>query len=204
MVPKNSAQLLATSDVSPEEHHQWMLRVKKGDRQAFELLFDHYQGAVVSYAYSWVKNQDHAEEIAQEAFLKVFRVRETYEPSASFVAWLWTIVRNAALDFLRKKKEFLLETHPDEDSNDAHPIDEIESPLANAETLLIEEMDRAQIERCMEKIPPIQRDALQLRLVSELSYEEIAEMLKTTASAVKSALNRAKTALIQCFQRSRR
>ncbi|MBL7715624.1 MAG: RNA polymerase sigma factor [Bdellovibrionales bacterium] len=180
--------------------------MKNGDRQAFELLFEHYQGAVVSYAYTWVKNQDHAEEIAQEAFLKIYRVRESYEPTASFVSWLWTIVRNTALDFLRKKKEFLMDplTHDEsEGSSGSSPIDEIESPLSDAEALLIEETDRLQIERCMGKITAPQKEALQLRLVSELSYEQIAAILKTTVSAVKSSLNRAKTALMECFKRSR-
>ena len=167
-----------------------------GDVKAFEKLFTKFKGPIVSYVYQMTQNRTAAEEIAQEIFLKVYRVRETYRPEAKFSTWLWTIARNTALDHLRKKSEVLIEDRAQEDEV---LIDQVEAPIPSAEARLIEAADQQRVEGCMQKLTPLQKEALTLRTVSELSYDEIALQMGTSLSSVKSLINRAKQALIECL-----
>ncbi len=190
-------QPLDTSAVSSSEGDQGlMLQVRGGDVRAFEILYGKFKGLILSYVYQMTRNRTAAEEITQEIFLKVYRVRDTYRPEAKFSTWLWTIARNTALDHLRKKTEVLLEDRAKEDEV---LIDQVEAPIPSAEARLIEAADRSRVDGCMEQLTPMQKEALTLRTVSELSYEEIADQMNTTLPSVKSLINRAKKALTDCL-----
>lgn len=183
-----------------------MLRVRDGDRKAFEELFVKYRKPILNLIYAYVGERARAEDLCQEVFMKVYRVRETYEPKAKFTTWLWTIAKNTAYDAVRKKKEWLATTTPGDSGGSSHDEttsavhDTLEDPLPTAEQMLIENVDQKRIEHCLGELTPLQREALALRTASELPYEEIAVILKTTQSSIKSLLNRAKTALVECFK----
>jgi len=175
--------------------HELMDRAAGGDAQAFRLLFERYKVPIYSYLYSIVHDRQVAEELAQETFLRVFRSRNEYSRGAKFSTWLWTIARNGAIDHLRKKKEQLsdaMEEFSGGDLQDVEPTD--------AETLLVEKANQEQLEACLKGLPESQREAMALRIFSELSYEEISESVKATVAAVKSVLHRARTALVNCLQ----
>lgn len=203
----SSPQLSEGTDVSESESRanldqELMAKVKRGDQKAFRLLYDHYKGPVMGYLNSLIGNQKAAEDLTQEAFLKVYRFKDQYEPQLKFTAWLWTIARNTALDQLRKKNEKLVSDWNNDDSESGSTEDKVgqiadESP--NTEAILIENANHAQVKQCISGLTVAQRDALMLRTLSELSYEEIAAQLKLSLSSVKSLINRAKAALIRCI-----
>ena len=174
-----------------------MSQAAAGDVNAFRALYERYKAPVMSYVCGLIAQRHIAEEITQEVFLRAYRARDTYRPEAKFSTWLWTIARNTAYDHLRKKKELYLVADP-EDGETA--LDRLESPMSDAETQLMEQVDRVRLERCMAGLSDPQRDALTLRTVSELPYEEIAETLGTSLSSVKSLIFRAKRALLECIQ----
>jgi RNA polymerase sigma-70 factor (ECF subfamily) len=180
-----------------------MLRVRKGERRAFEELFARFKGPIMSYIYRFISDRDRAEDICQEVFLRVWRARESYEPRAKVSTWLWTLAHNVAIDELRKKTEQPLQQNQDEEgSRIPDLLERIESPLASAEEQLIENARESNVQACIGKLSEQQRDALLMKIHAELSYDEIAETLKTNAGAIKALIYRAKLALIACLERS--
>src|SRR3989442_5422590 len=89
---------MARSDV------QLMLDVKAGDEQSFGLLLHRYRSPLVNFLYRMVRNREQAEDLAQEVFLRVYRAREEYVPSAKFTTWLFRIATNLALNSLRDNR----------------------------------------------------------------------------------------------------
>src|SRR5215467_11578086 len=83
---------------------QLMLDVKAGDQQSFELLLQRYRTPLVNFLYRMVRNREQAEDLAQEVFLRVYRAREDYEPSAKFTTWLFRIATNLALNSVRDNR----------------------------------------------------------------------------------------------------
>src|ERR1700731_2716635 len=86
---------MARSDV------QLMLDVKAGDEQAFALLLHRYRSPLVNFLYRMVRNREQAEDLAQEVFIRVYRARAEYVPSAKFTTWLFRIATNLGLNSLR-------------------------------------------------------------------------------------------------------
>ncbi len=184
---------------SAEQARTWMLQVKKGDVRAFQLLYERFKGPIMSYVHSMIPDRAIAEDLTQEVFLKVYRVRETYEPHAQFSTWLWTIARNACIDQHRKASNREELARPQGEDSASFDLDAFEAPLASAEAQLIEQADQARVNACIEGLSPQQREALMLRTQSELPYEEIARIMGTSLSSVKSLIFRAKEALMKCM-----
>src|SRR2546429_395316 len=84
---------MARSDV------QLMLDVKAGDEQSFALLLHRYRSPLINFLYRMVRNREQAEDLAQEVFIRVYRAREEYVPSAKFTTWLFRIATNLELDY---------------------------------------------------------------------------------------------------------
>src|SRR6266536_1213112 len=93
-----------------------MLRVKAGDEASFTLLLEKHRNSVVNFLYRMVQNQAVAEELAQEVFLRVYRSRSTYEPTAKFTTWLFRIATHLALNALRDGKYERGQERLDDDS----------------------------------------------------------------------------------------
>src|SRR6202162_2921500 len=83
---------------------QLMLDVKAGDEASFELLLQRYRTPLVNFLYRRVRNREQAEDLAQEVFLRVYRAREDYVPSAKFTTWLFRIATNLALNSVRDNR----------------------------------------------------------------------------------------------------
>src|SRR5437763_16899061 len=97
-----------------ERDAELMVRVREGDDTSFALLLERHRGPVVHFLYRMVQNQPASEELAQEVFLRVYRSRATYEPTAKFTTWLFRIATHLALNWIRdgrkeKKQESLSE-----------------------------------------------------------------------------------------------
>jgi RNA polymerase sigma-70 factor (ECF subfamily) len=171
-----------------------MQRVRDGDTVAFRELFAKHSEAVVNFAYRFVNSRPRAEELAQDAFLQIYRARGRYQAKARFTTYLYRVATNLCLNELRRfdyqGKTEPLEGRPLENGEEGTreladtSLPEVEELLAGIET-------GAKIKKVLDKLPPNQKSALLLSRVEGLSYQEVAECLETTESAVKSLIFRA-------------
>jgi RNA polymerase sigma-70 factor, ECF subfamily len=171
-----------------------MQRVRGGDTAAFRELFAKYGEAVVSFAYRFVNSRSRAEELAQDAFLQIYRARARYEARARFSTYLYRVVTNLCLNELRRF-EYQGKTEPLEGrplGDDEEGTRELaDTSLPEVEDLLAGSETGARIKKVLDKLPANQKSALLLSRVEGLSYQEVAECLETTESAVKSLIFRA-------------
>jgi RNA polymerase sigma-70 factor (ECF subfamily) len=172
-----------------------MLDVKAGDEASFELLLHRYRTPLVNFLYRMVQNREQAEDLAQEVFLRVYRAREDYVPSAKFTTWLFRIATNLALNSVRDTRYHKLEVSIDAPITDAEDGDErtldIPEKHPNIEQHLVEDARRKMIRHAIDKLPEKQRAAVLLHKYQELDYAEIAKILACSESALKSLLFRA-------------
>jgi RNA polymerase sigma-70 factor (ECF subfamily) len=166
-----------------------MLRVREGDETSFELLLERYRLPVYRYLYRMVHNQALAEELAQEVFLRVYKSRAGYEPTAKFTTWLYRIATHLAFNHLRDHRREAL-NGPLEDSP-------LPSPAPNTEARLLREAKLKEIRQAIEELPERQRSAVLLHKYEGLEYAQIASILGLTESALKSLLFRAYQTLRQ-------
>jgi RNA polymerase sigma-70 factor (ECF subfamily) len=175
---------------------QLMLDVKGGDEQSFELLLQRYRTPLVNFLCRMVKNREQAEDLAQEVFMRVYRAREEYVPTAKFTTWLFRIATNLALNSLRDHRHQKLEMSidapltADAEDDDERPFEVADKHLT-VEQELVEEERKKMIRRAIEKLPEKQRAAVLLHKYQELDYAEIAKILSCSESALKSLLFRA-------------
>ena len=175
---------------------QLMLDVKAGDEQSFALLLHRYRSPLVNFLYRMVRNREQAEDLAQEVFLRVYRAREEYVPSAKFTTWLFRIATNLALNSVRDHRHERMEISIDAPiTTDAEDGDErtldIPEKHPNIEQHLVDEARRKMILHSINKLPEKQRAAVLLHKYQELDYGEIAKILECSESALKSLLFRA-------------
>jgi len=172
-----------------------MLDVKAGDEQSFGLLLQRYRTPLVNFLYRMVRSREQAEDLAQEVFIRVYRAREEYVPSAKFTTWLFRIATNLALNSLRDHRHEKLEISMDAPVTAAEDGDEKPFEVADKhptiEQELVEEDRKKMIRRAIEKLPEKQRAAVLLHKYQELDYAEIAKILSCSESALKSLLFRA-------------
>jgi len=175
---------------------QLMLDVKAGDEQSFGLLLQRYRTPLVNFLYRMVRSREQAEDLAQEVFIRVYRAREEYVPSAKFTTWLFRIATNLALNSLRDHRHEKLEISmdapviADAEDGDEKPF-EVADKHPTIEQKLVEEDRKKMIRRAIEKLPEKQRAAVLLHKYQELDYSEIAKILSVSESALKSLLFRA-------------
>ncbi len=173
-----------------EHDAQLMLRVKDGDACSFELLLGKYRRPVVNYLYRMVQNQGIAEELAQEVFLRVYRARTSYEPTAKFTTWLFRITTHLALNSLRDRKGEKRQQSLDATTEDQAPM-EVADVRRNREQQLVEDARLESIRDAIAGLPEKQRAAVLMHKYQELDYAQIAGVLGCSVSAVKSLLFRA-------------
>jgi len=178
---------MARSDV------QLMLDVKAGDDASFDFLLVKYRSPLVNFLYRMVRDTATAEDLAQEVFLRVYRARKQYTPSAKFTTWLFRIATNVALNSVRdnryQKMQVSLDA-PVSGEEESAPRELPAREMRIDEHLL--ERDRvAFIQRAIASLPEKQRAAVLLHKYEEMDYAEIAKILDCTEAALKSLLFRA-------------
>ena len=175
---------------------QLMLDVKAGDEQSFDLLLHRYRTPLVNFLYRMVRSREQAEDLAQEVFIRVYRAREEYVPSAKFTTWLFRIATNLALNSIRDHRHQKLEISmdapviADAEDGDEKPF-EVADKHPTIEQEMVEEDRKNMIRHAIEKLPEKQRAAVLLHKYQELDYAEIAKILSVSESALKSLLFRA-------------
>jgi len=167
-----------------------MLRVKEGDGASFGLLLDKHRSPVVHFLYRMVQNHAVAEELAQEVFLRVYRSRSTYEPTAKFTTWLFRIATHLALNALRDGKNERSQERLDDDSSDM-PVRQVSDQRPSVEQSMVHQARLDEIRRAIKTLPEKQRAAVLMHKYEEMEYSQIAKVLSCSESAVKSLLFRA-------------
>lgn len=186
-----ASQLPAMADANDDA--QVMLRVKAGDDSAFDYLVQKYRRAMISFMYRMTHNAAVAEDLAQEVFLRVYRSRGGYEPSAKFTTWLYRIATNLAVNHARDTRHERPENQvsldePDEDTGTT--MDVPDSTLSVEENILRRERLNA-IRAKVQGLPERQRMAVVMHKYQQMDYRQIADVLKLSESATKSLLFRA-------------
>jgi RNA polymerase sigma-70 factor (ECF subfamily) len=176
-----------------------MLQVRDDNASAFEELVERYQQRLVSLMSHLVGHRDMAEDLAQDVFMRVYRARKRYEPGSKFSTWLYTIAHNVASNALRslsRRREINLVAS---ESGEFHgnPIDA--AALAASGLMPTRQLDKAELSEVVKlavaALNERQRMAVLLNKFEHLSYEEIAEVMELSPSAIKSLLSRARANL---------
>jgi len=171
---------------------QLMLDVKAGDEASFDFLLQKYRMPLVNFLYRMVRDRATAEDLAQEVFLRVYRARKQYTPSAKFTTWLFRIATNLALNSVRDNRYRKLETSLDAPAeDDSAPMMELRSPDMRIDEHLMERARAEIIRRAILTLPEKQRAAVLLHKYEEMDYGEIAKIMECSESALKSLLFRA-------------
>jgi RNA polymerase sigma-70 factor (ECF subfamily) len=167
-----------------------MLRVKEGDGASFGVLLEKHRASVVHFLYRMIQNHAVAEELAQEVFLRVYRSRNTYEPTAKFTTWLFRIATHLALNAIRDGRNERSQERLDDDSSGV-PVRQVSDRRVSVEQSMVYEAKLAEIRRAIAALPEKQRAAVLMHKYEEMEYSQIAKVLACSESAVKSLLFRA-------------
>ena len=165
-------------------------KVLSGDQQAYAGLVDRYQNYVFTLALRFTKNREDAEEVSQDIFIKAYRSLADFRGASKFSTWLYTIVNNTCITFLRKKK---LETH----SLDNEKVFEVaDSQDSGLRANLVEQKSRvAMVNRAITMLGPDDAEIITLFYKGEQSLDEIAQILGLETNTAKVRLHRARTRL---------
>ncbi len=182
-----------------------MVQIAGGDEAALRELIEKLQGAVYGTIAKMLGDPIEAQDLAQQVFVRVYRAAASYRATAQFRTWMFTIVRNLVFnEHRRRSRATLVSLHPPEgESSQGVGASGLDLPdLANktpGEYLLQREMLR-KVDEAILALPEQQRLAIVLRRYDEFSYEQIAEILKTSVPATKSLLFRARETLRGALQ----
>jgi len=167
-----------------------MLRVRQGDAASFDELLRRYRLPLVQYLCRMVRDQALAEDLAQEAFLRVYKARHRYRPEARVTTWLYRIATNLALNAIRDARGRQPQGGNSRLEGGETPF-QLVDPKASVEQDLIETDRGRMIRQAIEALPENQRAAVILHKYQDVDYRQIAGILKVSESAVKSLLFRA-------------
>ena len=181
-----------------------MLRVQAGDAFAFEQLMQRYHGRLVRILRGYGGCDDSAEDLAQDVFLRVFRARANYLPTAKFSTWLFHIAHNVASNALRDRKR-RKEVQAFATSGSQSAIMSLDQmAMASTGAMPVRQLDKVEraemVRLAVEALNERQRMALLLCKFEGLSYQEIAEAMELSVQAVKSLLSRARVNLKQMLE----
>lgn len=172
-------------------------RCLRKDNAAWDLVISRYRRKVFHVAYKFTGKHDEAEDLSQEIFLKVFRSLDKFNRDADFGTWLSSVARNYCIDHYRaskREKEVLVE--------DSLAYDLAPASYGNPYRALEDEDRRSLMRRGLEQLPDKLREAVFLRDLQGLSYQEMAERLALPEGTVKSRINRGREELARLLLRA--
>lgn len=181
-----------------------MLRVRDDDPAAFAELVERFQQRLVAVMHHLVGSAHEAEDLAQEVFLRVYRVRKKYRPRAKFSTWLFTIANNLALNALRDRRRrpvLPLDVRDSSAGLGALPAGGAAPDKGQPPTQGLQQQELADvIRRALDGLNERQRVAIVLNKFEDMNYADIAEVMGLSTKAVKSLLSRARTKLREALQ----
>jgi RNA polymerase sigma-70 factor (ECF subfamily) len=178
-----------------DQERAWIELALQGDREAFGELVLAYERPVYNLAYRMLGNPTEAEDAAQETFLRAYSKLATYQPGRKFVNWLLSIASHHCIDRLRKRKRA-----PQLSIEEPLPPQVLVSDSLRPEQVLSKKQERELVRQVLDTLPPDYRAAVVLRYWYGMSYRDIAATTKSTESAIKSRLHRARRMMAQLMQ----
>ncbi len=169
----------------------WLVEARQGNREAFGRLVMAYQAPVYNLAYRMLNNTGEAEEAAQEAFVRAYTRLASYDPTRKFSTWILSIASNYCIDVLRKRRALFLSL---DDALPIHPALMSEREAGPEAQAVLNEQQQL-VQQMLQALPEEYRETVILRYWYDLSYEEIAEIMQSSVSAIKSRLFRARREL---------
>jgi len=183
--------------VGPSDH-ELIRSAQKGDERAFEELVRRHEERAVRVAMALVANREDARDLAQEAFLRVFRSLDRFDFEHEFTTWLYRIVTNLAIDHLRKRRPAVSTTAEQEEEADLDLADpDGPAPSESMEALETAERVRA----CIDRLAPHFRSVMVLRELEGLPCQEIAKIVGTTHVTVRWRLHRGRKLFLEEWER---
>lgn len=170
-------------------------RAVAGEEKAYAELLSRYRDSIYFMLLKMVNNKSDAEDLTIEAFGKAFKNIKQYSPNFAFSTWLFKIASNNGIDFLRKRKGFIVSIDGDENNKeDSKPMTVCDDGLDPSETM-VNAQKIEHVRAVVQKLKPRYRELVELRYFQELSYEEIAEKLNLPLGTVKAQLFRSRELL---------
>jgi len=163
--------------------------INKGDTKAYAQLVNRYKDLVYTLAIRMLKNREEAEEVAQDAFVKVFKSLQQFKGDSKFSTWIYRVTYNTCLDRIKKNKKYLNDVAIDEFT--FNKLDVIDNALEN----MIKKEKQELIKNCIAKLPDDSSALLTLFYFEELSLDEISKIINIEANTVKVKLFRARKKL---------
>jgi RNA polymerase sigma-70 factor (ECF subfamily) len=176
---------------APDLDAQLMVRVRDGDEESFRVLLDKHRNPLVHFLYRMVQEQGVSEELAQEVFLRIYKCRATYEPTARFTTWMFRIATHLALNWFRDEKHERAQERLDEVRSGDLPAREYSDRKPSVEQRMVAEVRLQEVRDAIARLPEKQRAAVLMHKYEEMEYSQIANVLDCSESAVKSLLFRA-------------
>lgn len=175
-------------------------RVQRGDQRAFDVLVKKYQHKIMSLVARYVKHPGDVPDVAQEAFIKAYRALPNFRGESAFYTWLYRIAVNTAKNYLvskgRKPPSSDIDAQDAEFLDQGHGLKDIASP----EHILLSEEIRQSILDVIENLPEDLKQAITLRELDGLGYEEIAQTMDCPIGTVRSRIFRAREAIDKVIQ----
>ena len=172
----------------------------RGDQRAWDLIVTRYRRRVFNIAYKFVGKHDEAEDLTQEIFLKIYKALATFDRRANFQTWLTSVGRNLCIDHYRSVRQEREKVDRNVDAADLSPVAGGPDALSR-----LHRLDRRRLlRRGLLALPDNLRQAVLLRDIQELSYQEIAERLTLPEGTVKSRINRGRNELARQIVRLER
>jgi len=170
-----------------------------GEEKAFNVLVNRYQQRVLSLVYRHVRNQETAQDITQDIFLKVFRKLQNFKGDSKFSSWLFRIAVNESIDFIRSQKRKNEESLESAVERGLEVRDQ--SATADVHASHARNMETRSVQKALVSITPEMRSMIILKVYEEKTFDQIAEILDLPLSTVKSRLYKALEELGRSYRR---
>lgn len=180
---------------------EWVQKAAAGDPEAFEQLMLKYQKPIYNLALRMVGNPDDAFDLTQEAFIRAWRSMDSVRADGAFSSWLYRLASNVCIDHLRAAKRKKTVSLVFEEDGREQTIS-VPDPAPSPEDAVIVKAERQSVERAMNELAVEHRQVLTLRIIDDLSYEQISEILALPEGTVKSRISRARAALRKKLRQS--
>jgi RNA polymerase sigma-70 factor (ECF subfamily) len=170
-----------------------------GDDRAFELLVEKYLKTIYNFLRQFISDQSALEDVTQVTFIKVWKNIRRYEQKKSFKTWVFTIAKNTAFDYLKKKKTVPFSDFIDDEGNS--PLENISADDILPDEMLEREDFAKDLEEKLKKIPENYRVILLMHYKEDFSLQEISQILDRSYNTIKSQHSRALQALRKVFEK---
>ena len=202
-MPDGTSELNATTI----SDHDLVVLAQKGSEKAYRELLGRYQRPVFSLIYRMVRDREQAEDLAQETFVRVFNNIDRYDPAYKFSSWIFKIATNLTIDWIRRKEVPTVSIDGSRYATSSDDIEAttitVESDDENPEELLESRELGSQIEAAIGKLRPEYRQAIVLRHIDDLPYEDIAQIMALPLGTVKTYIHRGRKELQEMLQHTK-